>query len=329
MDLQDFTGIIRATMDEVAFGNDGSVAAKAEEQLKTFLDENTSITDDQKAQIYANFLQQIVTTTINQAIGAALQLPVNQKQIDVMERETAIKEAQGEKELELKSVQIDVMRGELAVKEAIKDSDIAVNEQKIASMRAEDEARKNDVAARVARAKVEIEQLIPSQVALNRKDVEIRDVQLRIEEENLVLRQKDVELREKELEIESQKIPLIAAQTLVEQKRATLMDAQVQIENRKIDLTEAQVEIERSKISLVEAQAGVERVRAELIAAQVKELEERLKLITAQTDTEYWNMIMKKQQADTMARSIDVNREIERCKCDTQLKIAQIRAETL
>jgi len=318
MNLTNYKQIIKDTMEEVAFANPDSVASKAEVKLKEFLDNNTAIPEDEKAKVYANFLQNIVVTTINQAIQAALQLPVNEKQIEIMERETQ-------------------------VKEAIKDSDIAVNNQKIASMQAEDEARRNEVAAKVAKAKVEIEQLIPSQIALNEKELQIKDKQLQIEDKKIALAEKQVELEGEKIplmkaqtEVEKAKIPLMQAQSQVEQRKVDLMAKEVEVETRKVDLMEAQVDIEKAKKPLIEAQTLVEQKRAvlteneaDLTKTKIPLTEAEITLTKAKTDVAYWDAIMKNKQADTMIKSLDINKEIEKCKCETNLKIAQIQAESL
>lgn len=318
MDLTSYKQIIKDTMEEVAFANPDSVASKAEVKLKEFLDNNTAIPEDEKAKVYANFLQNIVVTTINQAIQAALQLPVNEKQIEIMERETQ-------------------------VKEAIKDSDIAVNNQKIASMQAEDEARRNEVAAKVAKAKVEIEQLIPSQIALNEKDLQIKDKQLQVEDKKIVLMEKQVETENEKInlmktqnEIEKEKIPLTRAQTEVETKKVELMATQIQVETQKLALVEVQIELEAAKKPLIIAQTAVEQNRAELVKSETTLTDKKADLTEAQTDltriqtdTTFWDAVLKEKQASTMERSLEVNKEIEKCKCDTNLKIAQLQAESL
>jgi hypothetical protein len=308
MDLQNYSEIIRKTMEEVAFGNPDSVASKAEAQLKEFLETNTSIPDDQKAQVYANFLQQIVTTTINQAINAALQLPINQKQIEVMERE-------------------------VSVKEALKDSDIAVNQQKIASMQAEDEARKNEVAAKVARAKIEVERVIPSQIALNEKQAEA-------ERERIEILKTENDIKKEELKETAKKLKIMDAQVEVEKKRVEVMAKEAEIAREKIPLIRAQAEVEEKKVGLMEAQTKIEQKRIPLVEKQIEAEQANIELTKARTDIEkekleferdkaWYDSVYKRAQAETMKASITANKEIERCKCDTQLKIAQIRAETL
>ena len=318
MDLSIYKQIIKETMEAVAFNDPESAASKAEEKIKQYLDDNTAIPDDKKAELYAGFMQQIVVTTINQAIQAALQLPVQEKQVEVMERETA-------------------------VKEALKDSEVAVNNQKIASMQSEDEARKNEVAAKVARAKVEIEQLIPAQIANMQKEAELKQKEIEVTTHRVEVEASKAEVAKAEVEIERNKIPLVKAQAdlekakiplmqaqaQTEQKKVDLMAKQVEVETRKVDLYEAQADIEKSKIPLVKAQTETEKAKAVLTKDQAALTEEEKALTKAKIDTEYWNAIMKSKQANTMARSIDANIEIEKCKCETNLKIAQLQAEKL
>ncbi|WP_456390340.1 hypothetical protein [Hydrogenimonas sp.] len=227
MDLSLYTQVIEETLQKINFDT-GSVMNKAEEQVKSFLEENTSITDNEKAAIYANFLTQTTTNVVTQVLTAAtqiaLQAPVNEQQIASMQGELSIEQAQSDKDL------------------MVKDSDIAVNTQKVLSMQAEDEARKNEVAAKVAKAKVEIEQLIPSQIAINEKQLQVEDKKLTLmdseiesEAKKLVLMDKELALKERQIEIEGAKKPLIEAQTKVENAKSSLVNSQSMTEIEKMN----------------------------------------------------------------------------------------------
>lgn len=79
--------------------------------------ENDRITKEQ----YAQSLIEISKQAIQTAVQYNLQAPVNEKQIDVMERETLIKEMLAPKDLELKLAEIDLTNARVTEIEAQKD----------------------------------------------------------------------------------------------------------------------------------------------------------------------------------------------------------------
>ena len=208
MDINFYKDAIKQTMQVINTDAD-SVIKNAEQMLKVYLETNTSITDNDKAALYAKFLTDTTTNALTQTIMAALQLTleggVNDQKILNMQGELAIAQAQSDKDI------------------AVKDAQISVDNQKIASMQAEDTARRNEVAAKVAKAKIEIEQLIPSQIALNEKEIEIRskdllikDQALAVETKKVLIMDKDIALKDKQVSIEEAKLPLMRAQAQLE-----------------------------------------------------------------------------------------------------------------
>lgn len=293
MDLTAYKQIIKETMEAVAFADPQSAASKAEAKIKQYLDENTAIPDDKKAELYANFMQQIVVTTINQAIQAALQLPVQEKQAAVLE------------------------------------SEVQVNAQKIASMQAEDAARKNEVAAKVARAKYEIEQLLPSQVALNQKEVEIKQRQVEIAQKELAIKGEEVALARAKTELLKAQVNAEKAKIEVEKRHNELLLRQVQVEERKIPLMEAEAELQKQKAKLTEKQVAMADKEMALKEQEVELTKKKVEVETQQANLVMWQTMVKQQEVKTVGASLRVNAEIEKCKCETNLKIAQIQAESL
>jgi hypothetical protein len=63
--------------------------------------------------------------------------------------------------------------------------------------------------------------------------------------------------------------------------------------------------------------------------AQTEVEQGKIDLGRAEVDLRYADIGYRKAQAATVTQSLIVNREIEQCKCETQLKIAQLQAESL
>jgi hypothetical protein len=258
MDLTIYENAIKKTLDVVNF-DDNAIMKRANDQIRAFLNDNTSITDDQKASVYSEFLSSTTTAVVTEAVRAAMELalqgPVNDANIIKIQTETAIAQAQSDKDL------------------AVKDSDIAVNSQKIESMKADDIAKKNEVAAKVAKAKIEIEQLIPSQVALNEKDIAVKDKELALRDKQITVEENRAQLMAKQVEIEGEKIPLMQAQVSVEQAKIPLMEAQAQVESQKVSLMEQQTEVEAKKVVVMEKDALIKEKQVDVEAKRVAVME--------------------------------------------------------
>jgi hypothetical protein len=349
MDLQLYEQVITSTLENVSLNTD-SILEKTHTKLKQYLEENTSITDDKKASIYAEFLANTTTSVVTEAVRSAMQIaldgPVNDATIQKITTETTIAQAQSDKDL------------------AVKDSEISVNGQKIASMQEEDIARKNEVAAKVAKAKIEIEELIPSQVALNQKELTVKDKEIQIREKQVLVEEKragveeaKIPLMQAQANVETQKVALMVQQTSVEEKKVSLMDKEValkaesvNVEREKVGVMKAQVQAEQAKIPLIQAQTDMERARAAveekkvpliikqtevegkkipMMEAQIETEKEKLKLTREEIQLRMADILYRREQARTVGRSLIVNERIEKCKCETQLKIAALQTAAL
>jgi len=247
MDSVFYLSLIEETMGVVSTGTT-SIAKQSETLIANYLQNNTGITDDEKAKIYAKFLTDITISTTAQAIGAATQLALEGP----------------------------------------------VNDQKIVSMQNDDIVKMNEVAVKIAKAKIEIEQLIPSQVDMNRKTIEIQT-------KELLLKSAEIAIKEGQLLVEQAKVPLLEAQALNEAGKVNLTLAQTALEQAKVPLLEAQTNLEKSKVRLQKAEMALR----------------------------YADVYYRQQQAQAVANSLVVNERIEVMKSETQLKIATIQASSI
>ena len=352
-------------LDTVAFqkdadGNEISILAKAKEDLEEFLSEHTSISDDEKAKRISDFFTNTITNVTVQAIMVAGQAPLQDAQIAEIQQDTINK-----------------------TNESV---------QKVISMQNEDKARLNDSAVNVAKAKADIETLIPAQVQEINKNIAIKDKELLQADKKLDIMDKDITLKETQntielkkvdvmtqdiavktaqVNIEEKKLPLIEAQTNVETKKLDIMaqdelikkqevdikTKQVDIETKKLDLMDKdillkgkQVVLEEKKIPLMEAQTNVETKKLDLMEkdiavkqsqidldaekiplmqTQLETEQEKLGLLSAQSLSELEKIQLLSAQTRAVGRSLEVNRDIEHCKCETSLKIAEIQATSL
>jgi hypothetical protein len=328
MDITIYTNAIKETMKVVNSDTD-SILKEAEGLVKAYLEENTRITDDERANIYAKFVTDVTTTAITQAITASAQLAL----------EGAVNDQK-----------VLSMQGELALAEAKNVSEILVDTQKITSMQNEDTARRNEVATKVAKAKIEVEQLIPSQININQKELEIKDKDLQIKDKSLEVETKrvdimtqDIALKTKQvltedkkvalmgeqLNVEKEKVPLMKAQALLETKKVSLMEVQIETEREKVTLMEKQVLIEVAKLPLMEAQTANELERVKLTVEQTAVEASKVRLQKAEVELRYADVYYRQQQAQTVAQSLIVNERIENNKNETQLKIATIQASSI
>jgi hypothetical protein len=263
MDYEILRETLRITLDEVAFrkdettGDNISIVHKSQEDLKAYLEENTSISDDEKAKYYSKFLTDIVTGVTIQAINVAGQAPLMDAQIDTLRAETA---------------------------------------QKIISMQNEDKARMNDSAVNVAKAKADIESLIPAQVS-------------KINAEIAALA-KDAELKAKEIAIKEAELPLMQAQVLTEQQKVLAMQAETALKEAELPIREKQLEIETSKLELMEAEMEIKLKEIPLKEAQVKIAEQDVKLKEKQVELTGAEIKLKEKDQDLKEQELDNMRDM-------------------
>ncbi len=226
---------LAVTLDEIAFkkdenGEETSILSKAQSNLKEYLEEQTSITDDEKARRYAEFLTNTITSVVAQAITIAGDAPLKNAQIATemqrvvsMQKEDAIKEAQSAKDLQ------------------VKDAQIAVDNQKISSMQNEDRARVNEVAAKVARTKYEIETLLPAQVATENKRTEMMTEDINLKRKEQALKDKEIGIKDIMAQVEAEKVPLMRYQAENERIRTQLTKQQIGVAAMEVQYKLAQI----------------------------------------------------------------------------------------
>ena len=264
--LKDILDVVAFQKDED--GNEISILAKAKVDLNKFLDEHTSISDDEKAKRIYDFFTNTITNVTVQAIAVAGQTPLQDAQIQTMKDETTQK---------VNSMRIDDTN---KTNESV---------QKVISMQNEDKARLNDSAVNVAKAKAEIETLIPVQVQEITKKLELMD--------------NDIIIKQAQVDLEKEKIPLMQAQTANETKKLDLMD-------KDIGIKEQQALVEAEKVSLMNAQTANETKKLGLTQQQIR---------VSATEVQY-----KLAQLKAIQKAGDINREIEAEKNATQVRVAEI-----
>ena len=283
-------------MDTLGKG-DNSVLSKSEEYMRVFLDTNTSLTDNEKATMYAKFITDITTNTMTQAIGAGIQISL----------------------------------------------EAPVNAQRILNLQGELIVAKNEVSVKIAKAKAEVELVIPAEVASIRKDIEIKSRTVVVEEKKANLLDKDIILKGKQVltedkkiglmtvqtTLESERIPLMKAEALLAGKKVTLMGVQVSTELKKVGLMEKQALVEAEKIPLIKAQTMNESAKEKLTISQTRVEDSKVKLQRAEIDLRYADVFYRQQQAQTVANSLLVNERIENNKNETTLKVAVIQASSI
>jgi len=198
MDLTLYKEAIRTTMG-VLITDATSTLKSVDGSIKTYLETNTSITDNERANIYMKFITDVTTTAITQTIDASVRMAL---------------------EGEIKDQKLLNMQGELVIAQDKGRSDTAVNTQKIASMRNEDNARQNEVAVKVAKAKIEVEQLIPSEIALNQKELAIKDKSLELETKRLDLMTQEIAVKKEQIRLSDAEIKLKYADIYYRQQQA-------------------------------------------------------------------------------------------------------------
>jgi len=304
---QDFLSLITDTLGTIAI-NDNSVLSDAESKLKTFLETNTSISDNEKAQVYSKFLTDVVTNSINSALQSATNIMLQQAKI----------------EQEIASMQIEDQ-----IKQEQSTKDLEVKAQQIASMKAQDEVNKNKVAGELAKIKYEVEHLMPAQVDNIIKDTQIKDKELE-------LKQEDIELKKKQVELANKEVTVKEAEIQIKKAEVDISRSELQIKQAQIPLVQAQAETEKAKAFLVGQQGITEQYNQDLVKANkdqilenINKLKKEEDLLDYQKDLTNAERNLKDQQAVAVLRALDVNKEIEMCKCRTQLEIASLQVQSL
>lgn len=314
MNTEDYESVIKATLSTLETGDD-SILSKSKVTLKEYLDNNTSLTDNEKAGTFAKFMTEITTSVMTQAINAAVQLSL---------------------ETPLNDQKVKNFAGELLLAGNKSVSDISVNTQTIASSKNRDIIAKNEVATKIATAKAQVEVLIPAQVDEIRENIKLKAKSIELEAKKTELMEKDITLKGKQvslmgvqISLEKVRIPLMKAQALVEQKKVSLMAVQVSTELKKVGLMGKQLLVEAEKIPLMIAQTANEVAKTELTRQQVGVEKSKIKLQKAEIDLRYADIFYRQQQARTVASSLIVNERIENNKNETSLKIATLQAASI
>lgn len=331
MDYEVLRETLKATLDEVAFvkdedDNNISILGKAQSDLKEFLENNTSISDDEKAKHFSSFLTNVITGVTTQAIIAAGDAP-------------------------LKDAQIDTMRAE--------------STQKILSMQNEDKARMNDSAVNVVRAKAEVETLVPAQVSKLRAEITalekdaiikekeiaikeaeiplkeaqvlteqervlsmqaetaVREAELPLKEAQLDIALKDAELKEKEIAIREAELPLKEAQAEIAKSDVKLREQQIEVARSDVKLKEAEIELRETEIDISKDQIKLEEQKVDLMKQEVvikqAEMQYRSQLSTAQA-------FLAKEQAVAVSTSLNMQHDIEEARNQKDISVAEIYA---
>jgi len=303
----DYLGLINDTLAKIT-SSDNSIFSQAQNELKTFLEQQTSITDNEKAQAYAQFLTQLVTTSIESVVTSATQISLQKDEV---------------------AQRIASMQAEDAIKKAQSDKDLTVKDQQIASMKAHDSAENSRVAGELSDIKYKIETYYPAQVNAINADISYKNTQT-----SLV--SKEIQVKEAQIAVEKNQAENVRADINLKQAQLKVEQEEIQLKQAQIPVFTAQATTEQARSSLLYAQATTEQANANLIKANTALTDANIgkigvesKLLTAETQTQIAEANLKTQQATAVLQALDVNKEIERCKCETQLKIASIQAETL
>ncbi len=211
-------------LNEVAFKTENdvntSILGKAKEDLSTFLTDHTSISDDEKAKRISDFFTNTIISVTTQAIQVAGQAPLQAVQMQTMQDETAQKIA---------SMQIQ------------DTNDTNESVQKVISMQNDDKAKLNNSAVNVAKAKAEIETLMPAQVQQITKDIELKSKQIDTEVKKLDVMDKDILIKQQQADLEATKIPLYQAQADNERAKVGLTAQQVRVSATEVQYKLAQL----------------------------------------------------------------------------------------
>ena len=412
-DENTYLKLIKDTLDTVASG-DNSVVKEAQVELKSYLETNTSITDNEKAQVYANFLTQAVTNAIQFSIQSATQISLENKEIEQkiasmkvqddinkaqsdkdldvkdtqitlnktqnskineeinlikkqedevtqkiasMKVQDDINKSQSDKDLDVKSAQIDLSKAQTSklgeeinlikkqedevtqkitsmqnqddINKAQSDKDLDVKSaqideinQKIASMKAHDQAENNRVAGELTKIKYEVEHLMPAQTDNMAADTSLKNATIKLQD-------KEAELKEAQIEISQKEISLKDSEIKVQQANAKIAQEEIQLKQAQIPLVQAQTQTENAKSNLINAQVDTEKENVEALRENIAKTKIEANLLQAQIGLTNSEQNLKTQQAVAVLKALDVNKEIEQCKCSTELKIAALQVSKL
>lgn len=219
-----------------------------------------------------------------------------------------------------------------------------VNEQKIISMQNEDLVNRNRVAMEMAKAKIEIEQLIPAQVDKMRADADVAIKELEVKvyqlEQMLPLEKAKLEattnLAIKELEFKTieleQKLPVEIARieadlammeqkVLIEKEQLKLAKEELQIKKAQMKLTEAEIDLKREQIRQGIEQLLLEQKKVTLmdyeLQMKMKDAEAQRELVGAQTS-------LANNQSEAVMKSLEVQYQIEEARNEKDVAVAEI-----
>jgi len=235
-----------------ADGNETSILYKAKTDLGEFLSEHTSISDDEKAKRISDFFTNTITNVTVQAIMVAGQAPLQEAQIAEIQQDTINKTNESiqkvismKNEDDYREVQKTTLTDETEQKIAsmLVDDTNKTNEsiQKVISMQNDDKANLNNSAVNVAKAKAEIETLMPAQIQEIQKNIEFKSKQIETEAKQLEIADKDILLKGQQIGIEAEKIPLMQAQTDTERAKIGLTRQQVRVSATEVQYKLAQL----------------------------------------------------------------------------------------
>ncbi len=182
-----YKNVISTTNNQLVSGTNSTFSV-SEQKMKEFLEQNTDITDTDKAKIYADFLTNITTTSLQQTLSNAKEIAL----------EHGLREAQTATEAQ----KVISMQNE--------DADRAREvTQKIISMQEQDKARNAEVASLVAKTKIEIEQKIPAEIEALRAEADLKKQEVKLKEAQLQLEKAKTKLTEKQIQIESSRLDIL------------------------------------------------------------------------------------------------------------------------
>ena len=281
--------IISTTNEQLVSGTDSTFSV-SETKMKEFLEQNTDITDTDKAKIYADFLTNITTTSLQQTLNNAqtivlendfkeAQTATETQKVISMKAEDDVRKAQSDKDLLVKDAQISTETQKVISMKAEDEDRARETTQKIASMIEQDKARNAEVASLVAKTKIEVEQKIPAEIDALKAEAELKKQEAKLKETQLQLERARTRLTERQIEIESARLEILRGELDLKREMN-----QIEIEKMKFFKNES-----AGKIALMEA-----------------------------------DMYLKQAQTGAVSTSIATNLDIEREKMRTQIEVATI-----
>ena len=239
MDYTIATGMLDALLTEVAFktdtsGKNVSIIGRSEAQLKAYLEENTSIPEDKKVQIYANFLSTVVTNVTTQAIQTSGQAPLEDAQIKNQTAETTANIKNIDSEITSRSLRDTLAQDETTQK-------ILNLKEEVSASQARTKVALNDSAVTVAKAKIEIDQLIPAQIASMKAETSLKTAQQALETQQLAIAKQELLIKEQQLKTQTAQIELMQAQAQSEREKIGLISQQIRVQAAEAQYKLAQI----------------------------------------------------------------------------------------